>query len=322
MSGQNKKYTRREFIQRSTAGAAIISSYGLLSFCEKTGGNDILPKRRLGKTELEVSLLSFGGGSQFLKNKNGEWEPLLEKAVNLGINHFDTASNYKWRAKMSSEERFGEILPQYRNKIFITTKFDTREPAAVRSEVETSLKKLNTDYIDILMIHSIGPSDDALTFEKGIYKELLSLKEEKIARFIGFSSMDSAQKSKELIEHLDFDTIMVALNPTKYGDFAELVLPAAQKKDIGIIAMKVMRDIVGKDVTPRELMNYGLSQKGVATANIAHFGSKTLEENTRLVKEFALESKSELKNAVLEKKLAHLAGPHALCWARPDYRDV
>jgi len=322
MSDHNKKYTRREFIQRSTAGAAIISSSGLLSFCDKTGGNGIMPKRRLGKTELDVSLLSFGGGSQFLKNKNGEWEPLLEKAVNLGINLFDTSYNYKWRVKLSSEERFGEILTKYRNKIFIATKFGAREPTGAREEVETSLKKLKTDYIDILMIHSIEPSDDIISFEKGIYKEMLSLKEEKTIRHIGFSSMDSAQKSRELIERYDFDVIMIAMNPTRYGDFVDLVLPAARKKDVGVMAMKVMRDIVGKEATPKELINYALSQKGVSTANIAHFGLETLEENARLVKEFAVESQSELKNAILENKLAHLAGPHALCWARPDYRDV
>jgi len=321
MLDQNKKYTRREFIQRSAAGAAIISSSGLLSFCEKAEGNRGMPKRQLGKTGLQVSLLSFGGGSQFLKNKDGEWEPLLEKAVELGINLYDTASIYKWRAKMSSEERFGEILPKYRDKVYITTKFDAREPAGARKELEASLTKLRTDYIDILMIHSIEPSDDIESFEKGIYKEMLSLKEEKIIRFIGFSSMDSAQKSKELIEQYDFDAIIIAMNPTKYGDFADLVLPAARKKNVGVIAMKVMRNIVGKEATPKELLNYVLSQNGVSSANIAHIGNKTLEENAKLVKEIAMESKAELRNTILEKRMAHLSGPHALCWARPDYRD-
>jgi predicted aldo/keto reductase-like oxidoreductase len=150
---------------------------------------------------------------------------------------------------------------------------------------------------------------------------MLSLKEQKMVRFIGFSSMNSSKRSRDLIEKLDLDVTILAMNPTQYGDFAKVALPSARKKDMGIMAMKVMRDIVGKEATPEELIRYALSQEGVATACIGHFGMETLEENARLVKEFATTKKTGLDNHELETRLAHLAGPHALCWARPDYRD-
>jgi aryl-alcohol dehydrogenase-like predicted oxidoreductase len=321
MPEQKNQLTRREFVQRSAVGMAAISAAGLSASCSQAKEKDKLPKRELGKTGLQVSMLAFGSGSQFLKNEDGSWEPMLEKAIELGINLFDTASSYKWGAAMSSEQRLGKILPAYRDKIYLSTKFDAREPEGARAEFETSLKHLQTDYVDILLIHSIEPSEDLAAIENGVYREMLSLKEQKMARFIGFSSMNSSKKSRELIEKLDLDVTILAMNPTQYGDFANIALPVARENKMGVMAMKVMRDIVGKEASPAELIRYALSQEGVTTACIGHFGMETLEENVRLVKEFAMTDKTELDNNELETRLTHLAGPHALSWARPDYRD-
>jgi aryl-alcohol dehydrogenase-like predicted oxidoreductase len=278
--------------------------------------------RTLGNTGLEVSMLSFGGGSQFLKNKDGEWEPLLERAVEEGINFFDTCSNYQWGASLTGEERFGEILPRYRNKIIISTKFDSRDPAKAMKEFDQSLKRMKTEYVDILMIHSIEPTEDVATIEKGVYREMLKLKEQGAARFLGFSSMNSASRSKEVIEKLDLDVALIALNPTKYGKFSQLALPAARKRGMGVLAMKVVRDLVGKHATARELFHYAWGQEGVATALVGHHGMKPLEENVRMVKAyFAEEEKVAFSRDALEHRLAHLAGPQGLCWARSDYFD-
>ncbi len=324
MSKENNELTRRQFIKTS-AGIAAASSTGAILGCAKNKSAldtaSAFPKRVLGKTGLEITTLAFGSGSQFLKNKDGDWEPMLEWAIDNGINYYDTASNYKYGAVKCSEERLGIILPKYRDKVIVSTKFDSRDPDIAMKEVETSLNYLNMDYVDILMIHSIGPSDDLKSLEKGVYKRLVQLKEEGTARFIGFSSMDSAEKSKEVIENLDMDVCILAMNPTQYGHYAKIALPAAREKNLGILAMKLMRDIVGKDATPKELINYALSQEGVATALIAHYQMETLEENVRLVKEFEATKAVYEQNKELEKRLAHLAGPHALCWARPDYFD-
>ncbi len=323
MSQNKPNFTRRRFLQNTALGLTAASGLGALSSCGKREQIVIpnpMPTRKLGRTGLDVSVLSFGGGSQFLKNENDVWEAMLERAIELGINYFDTSSGYQWGASMTSEERFGEILPKYREKIILSSKFEKRDVAECMKEIETSLKRMKTDYFDILLVHSIEESEDIAAFEKGMYKEMVKLKEEGTARHIGFSSMNSSQKSKELIEKLDLDMCILAMNPTKYGDFAQVALPTADDKNIGVVAMKVMRDIVGKDATPKELLTYALSQKGVASAVLGHIGIETLEENAKLAKEIAADQ-TAFDCKALEKRLAHLAGPHVLCWARPDYYD-
>ncbi len=316
-----KKVTRRQFLQQSATGIAAISSAGLIAECGNTKEKKLISKRKLGKTGLDVSILAFGGGSFFLKNDDGVWEPMMERALEAGINYFDTSQSYEWGASLSSEERFGLILPKYRDKIVLSTKFDSRDVNEAMKMFDRGLKRLKTDYVDILMIHSIEPSDDLAVIENGVYKELIRLKEEGVARFIGFSSMDSSQKAKELIERLDFDVTILAMNPTKYGDYAEVALPSARKKNMGVIAMKAMRGLVGKGANPEELLHYEWTLDGVASAVVGHVGMETLEANIQSALKFGSGDKVSLDRDKLEKRLAHLAGPHALCWARPDYYD-
>lgn len=327
MANKRPDMTRRAFLRDTAAGVAAASAISTLASCSKdkpaaTGDDSApMPRRKLGKTNLEVSVLSFGGGSQFLKNEDGQWEPMLERAIEVGINYFDTSAGYQWGASTTSEERFGEILPRYRNRIVLSTKFEKREVADCMKEIETSLKRLKTDYLDILLIHSIEPTEDIAAFEKGMYKEMLKLREQGVARHIGFSSMNSSDKSKELIETLDLDMAILAMNPTKYGDFADVALPAARQKGIGVVAMKVMRDIVGKEASAKELLTYALSQPGVASAVVGHHGMDAFEQNVRLAKTLAAEPMTANNCRLLERRLAHLAGAHALCWARSDYYD-
>lgn len=277
--------------------------------------------RPLGRTGLKVSLLAFGGGSQFLLAKNGLWEPMLERAIASGINLFDTSSGYQWKSSTTSEERFGAILPRYRKSILVSTKFESRDPDKARTEFERSLKRLKMDYVDFLLIHSIEESEDIPTLEKGVYRSMLKLKEEKVARFIGFSSMNSASKSKELMEKLDVDVAILALNPTKYGDFAKVALPVAREKRVGVVAMKLMRDVVEQGAKPAEMLYYAWTQPGVAAAVVGHVKIDQLEANLRDAQSFTPDTAASFDRRAVEMSVAHLAGPHALRWARPDYRD-
>lgn len=321
------KISRRQFIRQSAASVAAVSLAGSLSSCSTSaeyGSRSkagTMPMRVLGKTGLKVSILSFGGGSQFLRNDDGDWEPIMAKALESGINYFDTSSDYERDDSILSEVRYGRILPPYRKKLIIATKFNPRNAAGARTEVEESLRRMRTDYVDIILIHSIEPDDDIAMIEKGCYREMIKMKDEGIARFIGFSSMDSAPKSKELLEKLDVDVAMLALNPTQYGDFAKLVMPIARRKNVGVVAMKLMRDIVGKEATAKELMNYALSEPGVATATIAHTGMRVLNENIPLATEFDAGKQASFDRGLLERRLAHLAHSRALCWAQPNYFD-
>jgi uncharacterized protein len=314
-----KSISRRGFLQQSGVGLAATS----LVSQQFLGAGDApasMPTRILGKTGLKISLLSFGGGSQFLLNKDGAWESMLEKSLKAGINLYDTSSNYVWRSNKSSEERFGEVLSPHRRSIILSTKIETRDVSEGLAEFEQSLKRMKTDYVDILLIHSIEPSEDIAALEKGLYKEIVRLKEGGAAKFIGFSSMNSSKKSKEVMESLDIDVAILAMNPTKYGDFAEVALPVAIQKNVGVIAMKAIRGLLGPETTAKELLHYVWSQPGVASAVVGHVGMETFEENVRLACEFPKQARA-LNRQALEKRVAHLAGPHALCWARPGYRD-
>jgi aryl-alcohol dehydrogenase-like predicted oxidoreductase len=289
-----------------------------------------MPKRTLGKTGLAVSILSFGGGSQFLKNDNGVWEQLLQKAVDSGINLFDTAPEYtianyfkngEVGKSLGSEERFGEVLSPYRKNIHIITKIDERDPALVKKSVEQSLKNMKTDYLDALLIHAVSDKDSVSEIEKGVYKEILDLKRQGVVRFIGFSSMDSAERAKDLLMNLEFDIAMLAINPTKYRNYATVTVPVAKEKGVGVVAIKVMRDIVGKDAKPSELFEYVWTESHVAAAMVGHTGMKNLEDNIKMAVKYGKKAEASIDRGDLEKRLASYAGPHALSWARPGYRD-
>ncbi len=310
--------TRRHFMQTTALAAAGASVLACKKGTEPAGA---MPRRLLGKTGLSVSILSFGGGSIFLKNKDGEWETMMKKAMDWGINLFDTSCTYQWGAARSSEERFGEFFPPYRDKVILSTKIETRDVAKGLEEFERSLKRMKTDYVDILLIHSIEKSEDLSALEKGLMKEMNRLKAAGQARFIGFSCMNSAQKSKEMMQAFDIDVCMLAMNATQYGDFAEIAMPTAIEKNVGVIAMKLMKGIVGAHASASECLRYGWTQPGVASTVIGHYGMDNLAENVRLAQAFDNNKIAWLDRSELEQRLKPLAGPHALVWARADYYD-
>ncbi len=327
--------TRRKFIQRTSGALAAISAAGFAgTFANGTEGKGASPgllHRLLGKTGLNPAILSFGGGSQFLKNPDGKWEKLIEAALAGGINLFDTAPSYIasqmgeiWDGKSvdSSEERYGQILPAYRKQIILSTKLDSRKPEEAKAVFEASLRKLKTDHVDILFIHAVEMADNIADIENGVYKTLVSLKDSGAAKNIGFSSMGDAEHASQLLDKLDFDVVLLAMNATQYGNFAKYALPVAKKKNTGVMAMKLMRDLVGKEASSGELFNYALSLDGVSTGLIGHAGMDPLAENIQVAQSFTTGNFDFHKRKELEARLAHLAGPHALCWARPDYTDI
>lgn len=126
--------SRRKFVGDSAKGAALLTAgamlpSGLLAASLKS---EAVPRSILGKTGLEVSILSFGAGSQFQKNKEGEWQDLMEESVKQGVNLFDTAPSYSnfndGGTKLGSDEKCGTILSKYREKVLISTKIETRDP--------------------------------------------------------------------------------------------------------------------------------------------------------------------------------------------------
>ena len=316
--------SRRSFLHQSTA---LLTTVPLLARGVGTESKDtrsaMLPRRILGRTGMEISVLSFGSGSFFQKLPDGQWEPLVQKALDLGINYFDTASAYNFDKKNShSETRIGQILLGRRKGAYVCTKLEERDPEKAKHELESCLKRLQMDYVDVLMAHSILETEtDISALEKGIYAQLRKLKEEGVAKHIGFSSMmTNGPRVSALIEALDPEVVLIALSATKYGNVAEHALSAAQAHKTGVIAMKALRDVVGKGAAANELLRYSLNRPGVASLCVGHSKTEQLEENVQIISELSRRA-TRCDPEALEMRLAQLATPEVLTWTRPEYRD-
>jgi aryl-alcohol dehydrogenase-like predicted oxidoreductase len=328
METAKKRLSRREFIREAAALTSIpliaascsddkrqlpssIKMQGPAGQPQKRKAVDDMPKRVLGKTGLMVSVVAVGAppsGTALL--------PFVQRAVELGVNYFDTASEY------SSEPWFKEFVPAYRDKIYVATKMNARLPDAAAKEFENSLKNIGSSYVDVLLLHAIGSGDAVAAEQRGLWKWMNDQKSAGAARFIGFSSMNSASESKAFIELLDPDVALLAMSATGYGDFVTMALPAAQKKNTGILAMKIMSGVVGPTHTAKELLAWVLSKDGVASAIIGHSnGLKDLEDNVANAKAILNGTGIQFDYADIERRARPFAGPHALVWARPGYVD-
>jgi predicted aldo/keto reductase-like oxidoreductase len=231
-----------------------------------------IPRRKLGKTGISVSQLAFGGGSRFVQYKtDAEAIEVLNWVIDHGVNYLDTAHNY---GDGLSETRYGMVMKGRRKEIFLVTKIAAREPEAFQREFELSLKRLQTDHVDLLHIHGLGKMDDVDKIGQGggVYEVLSRLKSQGATRFIGFTSHTDGAAARNLIERFDFDCCMMQLNPSKAGNFEDLALPAALKKNMGVVAMKAtaQEKILGRGpgkANIDELLRYALSLP-VAAVNI------------------------------------------------------
>jgi len=232
---------RREFIKVT----AITAVGGLTSRAigmKSAGEPKTMPKRLLGKTGVEVSILALGGviGMQQPPSEQHDPVAIAETALNLGITYFDTSPAYN---NGQSETSFGHVLARRRKEVFLACKSQNRSYDGTMLLVEQSLKRLQTDHFDLLQLHGVTTKDDPAAWEKpdGVLTALRSLRDQKVTRFIGITGHDSADMLRQSIEMYEFDTILAALNPTSNRRaYREDLLPVANRKNMGVISMKVM----------------------------------------------------------------------------------
>lgn len=238
---------RRKFMG-TMATMTVAGAAGLqLNFAEgaenksevRKGG---IPKRILGKTGVEVSCLIIGGVSGMMAVPTKEFEPaeLANAALDAGINYFDTAASY---GSGQSEINYGKVVAKRRNEIFLSTKTGNRTYNGAMKEIEISLKRLQTDHLDLWNIHSLSAEEDITLWGKpdGCLKAFYKMRDEKVIRFIGVTCHSDADAINRAINMYQFDTVLTTFNPCpRRKPFRELVLPNALKKSMGIINMKVM----------------------------------------------------------------------------------
>lgn len=263
-----------------------------------------MPKRKLGKTGFHVGIFSLGGQGS-LETQGGEKNciKIIQKAHELGINHFDTSPIYG-----PSEIYYGKAMDGWRNKISLASKTDKRDRDGSLKEIEKSLKRLKTDYLDLWQIHHLDTMDDVnkVTAKGGALEALLEMQEQGVVKHLGVTSHSHPSLLLEIFKRHDFDTVLC---PVNVGDkamnpsFIDTVLKEANKRGMGIIGMKVFAQ--GFVFHPRgvtttwEPLTYSLSQP-ISTIIVGIDNIAQLEENVAIAKKFKEMDKATM--AEIEKK--------------------
>src|SRR5579871_6459611 len=315
----SKEISRREFIEIGTAAGT-----SLLLLKELAGAKSAaLPSRTLGRTGAKVSILAFGCGSRFLMYKDEHSAvAILNHAIDLGITYLDTAYAY---GDGESETRVGKVMASRRKEVWLATKIPDRTRDGFLRRLEGSLKRLQTDHVDLVHIHSLGHAVDLAKIEApdGALKGLMEAREQKMARFAGMTSHTNGEVMASAIKRHDLDCVQMALNASCNGRFEELALPAANKKNLGVIAMKVTGQefLVGEGAGKADmnsLLRYSMSLP-VTAAVVGMPHPEMLAHNVETARSFSPlndQEKDQLRQRLgqsregLEKKLVgHLDGP-------------
>jgi len=231
---------RRAFLKSAavTAASAALGEFGgSLAKAAEVAGE--IPLRTLGRTGLRVTMFGLGGYHAGLPEKEEESIAIIHRALDLGINFFDNADCYQ---EGRAEERMGKALEGRRQNIYLMTKVDQRDARGSREQLEKSLRRLRTDYLDIWQFHAVsGLQELDIVFGPGGAMETAerARKEGKI-RFIGLTGHFDPAVHLEAIKRHAFDTIQMPINVVDphYRSFRNTVLDEAVKQNLGIIAMK------------------------------------------------------------------------------------
>lgn len=258
-------------------------------------------KRKLGKTGYSVSIFSLGGESAIERSSNlAEAEALINRALDLGVNYIDTAPAY---GTGGSESNIGRVMAYRRKEIFLATKTGDRTFDGTMRQVEKSLTRLKTDYIDLYQLHDIQTKadlDQAFS-AAGALRALEQLKSDGVIRFLGITGHKYPDILLRGIKEYSFDCILMSLNAgdIHFRSFKEKLLPEAVKQQMGIIAMKVTavrRIFQKKGITSmEEAFGYTLTHP-VSTAIIGISTMAELEENVKIATEFKPFAEEELNH--------------------------
>jgi aryl-alcohol dehydrogenase-like predicted oxidoreductase len=228
---------RREFLKQSALTVATLAA------SDKLHASPTRPiaRRPLGRTGEDLSIIGFGG-IVVMNEEQPEARNIVAEAVDRGVNYFDVSPDYG-----NAEERLGPALAPYRSRSFLACKTNGRLKDDARADLESSLRRLQTDHVDLYQFHALtkmgdldkvlGPGGAMETFE--------AAKKEGKIRFIGFS-VHSQETAVAAINRYPFDTVLFPLNFVTWtqAKFGPGILAAAQQKGIGVLCLKSMAKTV------------------------------------------------------------------------------
>ena len=332
-------FTRREFLKISLAAAAAVKLAGCsLSSLSKDVRADstALPRRRLGRTGQDVTLLGMGGAMLAVSAKGvlcpeSQTRAIVETALAGGVRYFDTSPDYK-----HSEERLGPALAGWRDRIFLTTKTNNADRDKINDELSTSLKLLKTDHVDLLLLHCVGLTREtrdpqAVLGKGGALDTLLAAKRSGRTRFIGLSvhlppvsgplpENSATTTGIKLLESSDqWDVVMPWVNYVSRAmiDAESRIVEPARAKGMGVIGMKVLGgDGQLADGYDRAL-RYTLSVPGVACAIIGVDSVQQVRRALQAARDFRPLTTDEMAQTIaLGKTLAATRSPKAMLLER------
>lgn len=259
-------------------------------------GDAEIPRRRLGKTEAEVSIIGLGGeGILRTTGRETAATDLISAAIDLGINYIETARVYQ-----DSEVYYGLVFrdrPHIREKVFLAGKSHARDRAGAAAHLAESLARLNTDYLDLWQIHDVRTERDVeeIFGPGGAIEAFVEARDKGLVRFLGVTGHQDPAVVKRCLEIFDFDTVLIPVNPAEphYKCFLDEVVPVASMKDVGIVGMKTYMKMMFE--APRKvLFCYALTQP-IATAVIGMDSVAQLKENVEIARNFTNMRYNEVK---------------------------
>ena len=227
---------RRMFLKQATVGAMIGCFPASLAGIERTADAK-LERRALGRTGEKLSIIGFGG-IVVMDATAAQAADRVAHAIDRGVNYFDVAPSYG-----NAEQMLGPALAPYRKDVFLACKTQERSRAGALGELEASLGRLRTDHVDLYQLHAVTTPEDVeqILAPGGALEAFTEARDAGKTRFLGFSA-HSVEAALRLIDAFPFDTILFPINFATWhaGNFGPQVLEAAQRKGMGILALKSM----------------------------------------------------------------------------------
>ncbi|MCM8812048.1 MAG: aldo/keto reductase [Candidatus Omnitrophica bacterium] len=296
--------TRRQFLNRIGRAAVSLGLLKMTGTSQAAGETTVLPTRPLGRTGVSVTLFGLGGeGVMRSTGRMKQAVPVIRKALELGVNYFDTAPAYE-----ESQDYLGEGLQGSREKIFLASKTHYRSRDGALKLLDNSLRRLRTDHLDLWQLHDLRDASDleAIFARDGVIQAVEQARREGLIRFVGITGHYDPTILAEAARRYPFDTALVALNPgdRQGSSFLKVFLPVARERGMGVIGMKVMaRGRLLEDplrFSPEEALGYVLSLEGVSTAIVGCSSPAEVEANVRAAAAF--QPMNRLQLAELEER--------------------
>ena len=256
---------RRDFLKQAAVATLATSLGPKLT----QSADSSVPYRTLGRSGEKVSLIGLGGYHIGMGSDEQESIRIIRTALDQGVNFLDNCWDYNAGV---SEERMGKALRDgYRQKAFLMTKIDGRTKNAAAQQLEESLRRLQTDHIDLLQFHEVirETDPDRIFAAGGGMEAVLEARKQGKIRYIGFTGHKSPDIHLKMLEtafahKFSFDAVQMPLNvmDAHYDSFEKKVLPVLAEHQIGVLGMKPMGDSIilrSKTASPVECLHYAMN---------------------------------------------------------------